>query len=84
MPPIRGKPKEQISYKCPHDLLRKINAAIESGEFSSKNDIITAALRSFFENRNNDVKYQVIEWLISNEGEDYLINLIQRIQEKNK
>jgi|GEM_PF-1056967 Arc/MetJ-type ribon-helix-helix transcriptional regulator len=84
MPSIRGKPKEQISYKCPHDLLRKIDAAIESGEFSSKNDIITAALRSFFERQNNDAKYQVVEWLISDEGQDYMINLMKRIQEKNE
>lgn len=64
--------------------MRKIDAAIESGEFSSKNDIITAALRSFFERQNNDAKYQVVEWLISDEGQDYMINLMKRIQEKNE
>lgn len=83
MPSIRGKPKEQISYKCPHDLLRKIEAAIESGEFSSKNDIITAALRSFFENRHQDATCRVIEWLDSEEGRKYMTSLIQKIQ-KNK
>jgi metal-responsive CopG/Arc/MetJ family transcriptional regulator len=82
MPSIRGKPKEQISYKCPHDLLLKINTAIENGEYASRNDIITAALRTYFENRNNGLKYQITEWLISDEGKEYMINLIKRIQEK--
>ena len=80
MPSIRGRPKEQISYKCPHDLLRKIEAAIESGEFSSKNDIITAALRSYFESRQPDAKDKVIEWLDSEEGRKYMTGLIQKIQ----
>jgi metal-responsive CopG/Arc/MetJ family transcriptional regulator len=84
MPSIRGKPKEQISYKCPHDLLLKINTAIEHEEFASRNDIITAALRSFFENRDTDVKYRVTEWLNSDEGEEYMTNLIRGILEKNR
>lgn len=84
MPSIRGKPKEQISYKCPHDLLQKINTAIEDGEYASRNDIITAALRTFFENHNNGLKYQIVEWLISDEGEEYMKNLIKRIQEKKE
>lgn len=82
MPSIRGKPKEQISYKCPHDLLLKINNAIENGEFASRNDIITAALRTFFENRNDDLKYQITEWLTSHEGEEYMMDLIRKILEK--
>ena len=82
MPSIQGKPKEQISYKCPHDLLLKINTAIENGEYSSRNDIITAALRIFFNNHNNDLKSQIIEWLNSDEGEEYMTDLIRRIQEK--
>ncbi len=82
MPSIQGKPKEQISYKCPHDLLLKINTAIENGEYSSRNDIITAALRIFFNNHNDDLKSQIIEWLNSDEGEEYMTDLIRRIQEK--
>jgi len=82
MPSIRGKPKEQISYKCPHDLLQKINAAIENGEYASRNDIITAALLTFFENRNNDLKYQIAGWLNSDEGEVYMEKLIGRILER--
>jgi metal-responsive CopG/Arc/MetJ family transcriptional regulator len=84
MPSIRGKPKEQISYKCPHDLFLKINTAIENGEFASRNDIITAALRTFFENRNYDVKHQITEWLNSDEGEEYLKNVIRVVLEENK
>jgi metal-responsive CopG/Arc/MetJ family transcriptional regulator len=83
MPSIRGKPKEQISYKCPHDLFLKINTAIENGEFSSRNDLITAALRTFFENRNHSVKHEIAEWLNSEEGEMYMANLIRRHLDKS-
>lgn len=79
MPSIRGKPKEQISYKCPHDLLLKINTAIETGKFASRNDIITAALRNYFESRSNDVKSQITEWMDSDEGKEYMIHMIKKI-----
>ena len=82
MPAIRGKPKEQISYKCPHDLLVKINSAIEKEEYSSRNDIITAALRLFFENKNNFSKNLAKEWLTSNEGEDWMNSLIRKNLER--
>lgn len=82
MPSIRGKPKEQISYKCPHDLLLKINTAIENEEFASRNDIITAALRMFFENHNKSVKSQITEWLNSDEGGEYMLALIRKILDK--
>jgi len=84
MPVIRGKPKEQISYKCPHDLLVKINAAIEKGEYSSRNDIITAALRLFFEDKNNVPKNLAKEWLTSKEGENWINCLISKnLERKN-
>ncbi len=83
MPSIRGKPKEQISYKCPHDLVLKINTAIEKGEYSSKNDIITAALRMFFENRDRTTEHRVKEWLVSEEGNEYLKHVIREVQEES-
>jgi metal-responsive CopG/Arc/MetJ family transcriptional regulator len=82
MPPIHGRPKEQISYKCPHDLLLKINTMIENEEYSSRNDIITAALRNFFNNSNHDLKHQISDWLSSDEGEELMERLIMRILDK--
>jgi Arc/MetJ-type ribon-helix-helix transcriptional regulator len=72
MPSIKGKPKEQISYKCPHDILQKIAAVIESGEYASRNDVITAAMILFFNDRNTGCKEQVIEWLKSEEGKEWI------------
>jgi len=84
MPVIRGKPKEQISYKCPHDLLVKISAAIEKGDYASRNDIITAALRIYFENKDEVPKNQAKEWLTSKEGEDWIDRLIKKNLEKKR
>lgn len=48
MPAIKGQPKKLINYKIPHDLEKKVDNAIENGEFSSQADLITAALHFFF------------------------------------
>lgn len=82
MPPIKGKPKEQISYKCPHDLLQKIAAAIESGEYASRNDVITTALILFFRDQNTDQKEHMIEWLKSEEGEKWMQKQILTVMGK--
>jgi Arc/MetJ-type ribon-helix-helix transcriptional regulator len=77
MPSIKGKPKEQISYKCPHDLLQKITAVIENGGYASRNDVITAALILFFRDHNPCCKEQIIEWLTSEDGEQWIQNRIR-------
>ncbi|MFA5331111.1 MAG: hypothetical protein WC342_01925 [Methanoregula sp.] len=79
MPSIKGKPKEQISYKCPHDLFQKICDLIDDGEYSSRNDILTAALRAFFTDPDRLVKEQVKDWLTSDEGRQWLREEIRRI-----
>lgn len=85
MPSIKGKPKEQISYKCPHDLLQKINSAIECGDYASRNDVITAALILFFRDHyhtGNDCIEPVIDWLTSEAGEKWLQDRIRIVIDK--
>lgn len=79
MPSIKGKPKEQISYKCPHDILQKISAAIERGDYASRNDVITAALILFFRDQNTGWKEQMVEWLISEEGKIWMQDQIRTV-----
>jgi Arc/MetJ-type ribon-helix-helix transcriptional regulator len=83
MPSIKGKPKEQISYKCPHDILQKITAVIENGEYASRNDVLTAALILFFKDHNTRCKEQVIEWLTSEYGEQWMQNQIRIVLDDN-
>ncbi len=82
MPSIKGKPKEQISYKCPHDLFQKISAAIESGEYASRNDVITAALILFFRDQTECGKEHMIEWLTSEEGKRWMQDQIRTVLEE--
>jgi Arc/MetJ-type ribon-helix-helix transcriptional regulator len=79
MPAIRGKPKEQISYKCPHDLFQKINTLIDQGKYASRNDIMTEALRMFFENQNRLAHQAVRDWFLSDEGEKWMKDLIRDV-----
>jgi Arc/MetJ-type ribon-helix-helix transcriptional regulator len=84
MPSIKGKPKEQISYKCPHDLMQKINDLIADGDYASRNDIITAALREFFTESDMHIKKQVKDWLTSGEGETWIQEQIRRVVKEEK
>ncbi|OPY37959.1 MAG: hypothetical protein A4E35_01014 [Methanoregula sp. PtaU1.Bin051] len=81
MPAIKGKPKEQISYKCPHDLFQKITSVIESGEYASRNDVITAALILFFKGQTTGCREEIIGWLTSDEGEEWIQNHIRAVLE---
>ncbi len=51
MPRISGESKKSISYKAPEYIHKKIQELIDSGEFSSKNDVISIALQEFFDHR---------------------------------
>jgi len=82
MPAIKGKPKEQISYKCPHDIFQKISAAIERGDYASRNDVITAALILFFRDQNYNWKEQLVEWLTSDEGKGWMQDQIRAVLEE--
>lgn len=80
---IRGKPKEQISYKIPSDILSKIDKLLEAKEFNNRSDVITTGMRFYFDNRDKpQQKDEVKEWLVSEEGENYIKNLIRKVREK--
>lgn len=54
MPKIKGQPKEMIAYRCPPNLLKKIDESIKNGDFSTRPEAITAALHAFYENRDTE------------------------------
>jgi metal-responsive CopG/Arc/MetJ family transcriptional regulator len=56
MPKIRGAPKEYIPYRCSQKILKKIDLTIENKEFSTRADVITAALEFYFENKGKDTE----------------------------
>lgn len=80
MPKKFGKTMEQISYNCPSDLLNRINDETKIGNFSSRSEFITLALKSYFENRDTEVNIQeeIKKFLTTSDGEA----LIQAIYEK--
>ena len=80
MATIRGKPKKQIGYKIPTDIQKKIDFLIDEGEFSSQADIITAALRQFFDKREFEliVENKIIEVLNSEKGRALLETLFKK------
>jgi len=61
MPKTKRAPKENIGYRCPKDLLGKIDTLIEKNEFERRPDVITAALRFYFENRGKDAEAVVTD-----------------------
>lgn len=75
MPRIKGRPKKQINYKIPHDLEIMVCEAIQANEFSSQGDLLTAALREYF-NEKNINKY-IRAYLESQEGRELIKKIIE-------
>jgi len=84
MPKISGKSKERVSFSCDPAPFKKIHDSIEAGEASSISALINTALIFYFENRNKTSKDEVIEWLESDAGMQYIESLMKRINVKKK
>ena len=78
------KIKSTTGYRIPPDIERKVISLIDSGEFNTKADVFTAALRFYFENKDDNLKNELKAFLDSNEGIEYLEKIVDRIEEKRK
>ncbi len=65
---------------------KKIQQAIEKGEFSTITDLINSALVFYFENRKSefDPKEELKQLLQSPEGEELVIKLLEKVSKKQK
>ena len=79
MPRKQGKPQEQISYHCPPEILKKIEESVKEGGYSSRSDFITVAIRFYFENKDGGVDASVKKYLTSEEGKQFVRDLLQKI-----
>ena len=75
MPRIKGRPKKQINYKIPHDLEMMVCEAIQSNEFSSQGDLLTAALRGYFAEKN--INKYIRAFLESEEGKGLIRKIVE-------
>jgi len=76
--------QRHTGFRIPPDIDKKMNEIIENGEYTTKADIVRTALRFWLDNRDKTPKDQVIEWLKSDEGEQYIEAMMKRIEEKSK
>lgn len=74
--------RSTTGYRIPPDIERKIDSLIEMGEFNTKADVFTAALRFYFENKNRDLKDEFMKWIESDSGGQYMEMILKRIQKK--
>ena len=86
MPKISGKTKDRITFSCDPLPYKKIQQAIEKGEFSTITDLINSALIFYFENRKIefDPKGELKQLLQSPEGEESVIKLLEKVSKKQK
>ena len=80
--PLKGGKKVATGYRIPPDIVKKLDAIIVAKEYSNRAEIITTALRFWLDNRNKTPKDQVIEWLNSDVGEQYIESIMKRIADK--
>lgn len=82
MPGLSGKPKKQISYKIPLDLRGKIENLMVCEEYSSLSDVMTAALRSFFDEKvfEERMDERIRKFLTSDEGRGLIQELLKELE----
>lgn len=76
--------QRHTGFRIPPDIDKKMEDLIEKKEFTTKADIVRTALRYWLDTHDKSPKDQVIEWLKSEEGEQYISDLMKRIGEKTK
>jgi len=82
MPRISGKSKERVSFSCDPVPFKRMHDSIDAGEASSISALINTALTFYYENRDKTSKDQVIEWLESDAGMQYIESVMKRIVAK--
>ena len=82
--PSKGGKKIATGYRIPPDVTKKIDAIILAKEYSNRAEIITTALRFWLDNRDKTPKDQIIEWLRSDDGEQYIEAIMKRVADKTK
>jgi Arc/MetJ-type ribon-helix-helix transcriptional regulator len=82
--PSKGGKKIATGYRIPPDIAKKLDAIIAAKEYSNRAEIITTALRFWLDNRDKTSNDQVIEWLKSDDGEQYIESIMKRIVAKKK
>ncbi|MFA5267952.1 MAG: hypothetical protein WC379_08265 [Methanoregula sp.] len=78
------KSRTSTGYRIPPDIEKKMNELIESGEFDTRADLITTALRYYFDNRNRNPKEDVRAFLLSEEGQKLVLDIVRESDGKRK
>lgn len=83
-PRLQRRSKLQTGYRIAPDIERKMDALIESGEFVNRADIITTALRFWFDYRKFDVDAEIVRFLQSDGGGKMILDIVNRDKKQSK
>jgi Arc/MetJ-type ribon-helix-helix transcriptional regulator len=90
MPASKETKRGYIGYRVPPDIEKNINTLIESKEFDTKADIISSALRFWFENRDrvNQMPPPINQegfknFLLSKDGQKFLKGIIRQVKDES-
>ena len=78
------KSRTSTGYRIPPDVEKKINQLIESGEFDTRADIITTALRFYFDSKNNNLNDEIKQYLTSEEGRRLISDIVGQTDQNRK
>lgn len=76
------KSRTSTGYRIPPDIEKKMNQLIASGEFDTRADLITTALRFYFDNRNKNIRDEVKVFLLSKEGRKFIADIMGQSDER--
>jgi len=78
------KSRTSTGYRIPPDVEKKMNELIESGEFDTRADLITTAIRYYFDNRNKNFRDELKVFLLSEDGRKFISDIVVQIDEKKR
>jgi Arc/MetJ-type ribon-helix-helix transcriptional regulator len=76
------KSRTATGYRIPPDIEKKMNQLIDSGEFDTRADLITTALRYYFDNWNKNIRDEVKVFLLSEDGRKFISEIIGQADER--
>lgn len=80
--PRKRRIKKATGYKMPIDIERDLNALVENGEYTSRAEAMSVAVRFWLEYRHFDVKAAVREYLQSDEGRGLIAEITKKRRSK--
>ena len=80
--PAARKTRKRTGISIPPDIERAMNEIIESGEYTTRAEIIHIAVRFWLNYRDFDIEAEIERYLQSEKGERLILEIVKKSRKK--